>query len=100
MILEVAVLDVKSGQEKEFESAFGIAQQIISSMPGYISHELQKCVEKPCRYILLVNWRSLDDHTVGFRKSDQYQKWRDLLHHFYEPFPEVEHYSCVYSNSV
>ena len=48
------------------------------------------------RYILLVNWQTLEDHTVGFRESEQYQEWRRLLHHFYDPFPEVEHYVSVY----
>ena len=63
MILEVAVLDVKPGKSQEFESAFFQAQTIISSMKGYISHQLQKCLEKPNRYIFLVNWETLEDHT-------------------------------------
>ena len=92
MILEVAILDVIAGKKIEFEKAFAKAQKIISSMPGYSSHQLQKCIEKENRYILLVNWQQLEDHTVGFRESDQYQEWRALLHHFYNPFPEVEHY--------
>jgi heme-degrading monooxygenase HmoA len=96
MILEVASLDVKAGQEREFEAAFGEAQAIISSMPGYISHQLQHCLENKSRYLLLVNWQTLEDHTVGFRESQQYQQWRDLLHHFYDPFPTVEHYTTVY----
>lgn len=96
MILEVAILDVKPGREKEFETAFGEAQKIISNMDGYISHQLQKCIEKDSRYILLVNWQTLEDHTIGFRGSEQYQEWRKLLHHFYDPFPEVEHYTSVY----
>tara|TARA_R110002073_G_scaffold98435_2_gene225394 strand:- start:206 stop:508 length:303 start_codon:yes stop_codon:yes gene_type:complete len=96
MILESAILDVKPGLEKEFEAAFDIAQSIISSMEGYISHQLQRCIERPNRYLLLVNWNSLEDHTVGFRKSDEYQDWRRLLYHFYEPFPEVEHYESVF----
>lgn len=95
MILEVAMLDVKPGQETEFESAFGKAQEIISSMDGYVSHQLQKCIERKNRYILLVNWQTLEDHTIGFRESNEYQEWRNLLHHFYEPFPEVEHYQSV-----
>ncbi|MBV1915703.1 MAG: antibiotic biosynthesis monooxygenase [Pseudomonadales bacterium] len=98
MILEVAILDVKAGDETAFEQAFGEAQEIIASMPGYLSHQLQNCIEKPNRYILLVNWQHLEDHTVGFRKSEQYQQWRALLHHFYDPFPEVEHYTSVYEN--
>ena len=92
MILEVAILDIKPGQEQEFEQAFAGAQSIISSMPGYVSHQLQHCIENPSRYILLVNWQTLEDHTVGFRGSEQYQQWRKLLHHFYDPFPVVEHF--------
>lgn len=95
MILEVAILDVKQGEEKAFEQAFVEAQKIISSMAGYVSHQLQKCVEKPNRYILLVNWETLEDHTVGFRGSDEYQKWREMLHHFYSPFPTVAHYQEI-----
>jgi len=92
MILEVAILDVIPGQESDFQRSFAEAQEIISSMPGYISHELKRCIEKPSRYILLVNWEKLEDHTVGFRGSPQYQEWKTLLHHYYDPFPEVEHY--------
>lgn len=95
MILEVAILDVKAGREREFEAAFDQAQSIIASMKGYISHQLQKCVEKKSRYILLVKWETLEDHTAGFRQSEAYQAWRQLLHHFYEPFPNVEHYEFV-----
>lgn len=98
MILEVAILDIKSGMEPDFEIAFDRAQRIISSMPGYISHELQRCLEKSNRYILLVNWETLESHTVGFRESPQYQEWRTLLHHFYDPFPEVQHYGSVFKN--
>jgi heme-degrading monooxygenase HmoA len=95
MILEVAVLNVRTGQGQAFELAFSRAQQIISSMPGYLSHQLQRCIEVPGRYILLVNWRRIEDHTIGFRQSDQYQEWKSLLHHFYDPFPTVEHYESV-----
>ena len=95
MILEVAILNVRAGQEDAFEAAFGTAQSIIETMPGYVSHQLQRCVETPNRYMLLVNWQTLEDHTVGFRESDAYQTWRALLHHFYDPFPVVEHYQPV-----
>jgi heme-degrading monooxygenase HmoA len=99
MILEVAILDVKPGQESEFEAAFSTAQGIISGMEGYLSHQLQRCLEKANRYLLLVNWGALEHHTQGFRGSAEYEEWRRLLHHFYEPFPEVEHYSLVYENA-
>jgi heme-degrading monooxygenase HmoA len=94
-MLEVAILNVVAGKEAEFEVAFLTASVIISNMEGYISHQLQHCVENKSRYILLVNWRSLEDHTVGFRTSPQYQEWKKLLHHFYNPFPVVEHYELV-----
>jgi heme-degrading monooxygenase HmoA len=55
-------------------------------------------LEVPNRYLLLVHWRRLEDHTVGFRGSAEYQRWRDLLHHFYDPFPTVEHYAPLYFN--
>jgi heme-degrading monooxygenase HmoA len=95
MILEVAILDIKPGCSREFEAAFQMAKDIIVTMPGYISHELQSCLEKGDRYILLVRWHTLEDHTIGFRQSAEYQEWRALLHHFYDPFPVVEHYEIV-----
>ena len=88
-------MDVISGQEDEFQAAFAKASPIISSISGYVSHQLQRCVEKQNRYILLVNWETLEAHTVGFRSSEQYQEWRKLLHHFYNPFPTVEHYQQI-----
>lgn len=96
MILEVATLDVRPGHEAEFEAAFAQASAIIASMTGYVSHELQRCMEKRNRYVLLVNWQTLEDHTVGFRGSAEYQRWKALLHHFYDPFPTVEHYQKVF----
>jgi heme-degrading monooxygenase HmoA len=96
MILEVASLKVRPGQAAAFEAAFAVAQTIISSMHGYVSHQLQRCVEEPDKYILLVNWRRLEDHTIGFRHSAEYQEWRRLLHHFYDPFPTVEHFETVF----
>lgn len=95
MILEVAILDVIPGEEAAFEAAFAKAQAIISEQAGYLGHELQRCVEVANRYVLLVRWETLEAHTVGFRQSAKYQEWKSLLHHFYDPFPTVEHYSSV-----
>ncbi|TVZ55980.1 heme-degrading monooxygenase HmoA [Lutibacter sp. Hel_I_33_5] len=92
MILEVAILNIKEGLSNDFEANFQKAKSIISSMKGYISHELKKCIEEENKYILLVNWETLEDHEIGFRKSEEYKEWKKLLHHFYEPFPTVEHY--------
>jgi heme-degrading monooxygenase HmoA len=100
MILEVAILDVIPGQEREFQAAFSKASSIILSMRGYVSHQLQRCLETQNRYILLVHWETLEAHTVGFRGSEEYQEWRKLLHHFYDPFPTVEHYELVFENQA
>jgi len=96
MILEVAILDVKPGQEAAFERDFAVASAFISSIEGYLSHELQRCFENKSRYLLLARWRTLEAHTEGFRKSPQYAEWKKMLHHYYDPFPTVEHYSMVY----
>jgi heme-degrading monooxygenase HmoA len=95
MILEVALLNLKPNTSKDFEAAFAQAAPIIASTPGYISHELQRCLEAPDRYVLLVRWQTLEDHTVGFRGSEAYQEWRRLLHRFYDPFPSVEHFELI-----
>ncbi|WP_339322064.1 antibiotic biosynthesis monooxygenase [Paenibacillus sp. FSL W8-0194] len=95
MILEVAMLNVIQGKEQEFEDSFRQASKIISGMKGYIGHELQKCLEENNKYILLVRWETLEDHTVGFRQSREYLEWKRLLHHFYDPFPTVEHYENI-----
>ena len=100
MILEVAILDGIPGQQADFARAFSSAEKIISQVPGYVRHELQRCGEKESRYILLARWETLEAHTVGFRKSAEYQQWKALLHHFYDPFPQVEHYVAVPGTST
>lgn len=100
MILEVAVLKVRSGEAAKFEAAFREAEPLIASAAGYLSHELQRCLEVEDQYLLLVRWRRLEDHTVGFRGSVAYQDWKRLLHHFYDPYPAVEHYVAVDSRGA
>lgn len=100
MILEVATLDVKPGQRDQFQAAFKQAAPIIAGMKGYIAHQLQSCIENQQRFLLLVWWQTLEDHTVGFRGSAEYQRWRALLHHFYDPFPTVEHFSLLSGNGT
>ncbi len=95
MILEAAPLQVREGQAAAFEDAFRQAQRIIASMPGYRSHRLERCIERPGEYLLLVEWDTLQAHEQGFRGSPQYQEWKRLLHHLYEPFPVVSHYAAV-----
>jgi heme-degrading monooxygenase HmoA len=93
MILEVAVLDVRPGQREAFEAAFAEAEALIARARGHLGHELRRCVEDDHRFLLLVQWETLEDHTEGFRGSEDYERWRALLHHFYDPFPVVQHYA-------
>lgn len=95
MITEAAMLQVKPGLTRQFEQSFREASRLIASIDGYLGHELQHCMEDDHKYLLIVRWRSLEDHTVGFRESAQYQKWKALLHHYYSPFPVVEHYTRI-----
>jgi heme-degrading monooxygenase HmoA len=87
------VLDVRAGEPDRFEEAFAQAEPLLAGSAGYQRHELRRCMETPGRYLLLVWWDSLEAHTQGFRGSPAYQEWKRLLHHFYEPFPVVEHYA-------
>jgi heme-degrading monooxygenase HmoA len=94
VILEHAQLSVRAGQEEAFEGAFRSASRIIAAMPGFRRLSLSRGLEGS-GYLLLVEWETLEDHTEGFRGSPEYQEWRRLLHHFYEPFPTVEHFLPV-----
>jgi heme-degrading monooxygenase HmoA len=100
MILEIANMQVRPGQSQAFEAAFSEAQAIIASMPGYLGHELQRCLDRADHYMLLVRWETVEHHEVGFRQSPQYQAWRQLLHHFYDPFPTVLHYELAAGSGV
>ncbi len=93
MILELAILNVRPGQEAEFEAAFPAALPLLAATPGYRRAALRRCVETPNRYVLLVEWDVLEAHTIGFRQGPNYPEWRRRLHHFYDPFPTVEHYA-------
>jgi heme-degrading monooxygenase HmoA len=98
MILEAAYLRVTPGLETQFERAFDQASPLIAATPGYIAHQLQRCLEESGCYLLLVQWQTLQAHTEGFRGSDRYVQWKALLHHFYDPFPTVQHFEQVYAS--
>ncbi|MGY5351085.1 antibiotic biosynthesis monooxygenase family protein [Wenyingzhuangia sp. IMCC45533] len=100
MILEVAILNVKDNLEDKFEKDFAIASQYVSSIEGYKSHTLRKCIEIENQDILLVDWIDIESHEIGFRKFEQYLRWKELLHDYYDPFPKVEHYEIVYQNEL
>lgn len=93
MILEAALLTIRNGCKAEFERAMAHATPLIAATPGFRGMELRPCLEDAGRYLLLVHWNRLENHTGGFRQSDRYAKWKELLHHFYQPFPTVEHFA-------
>lgn len=95
MITEIALLQVRKGRKEEFIRSFEKAQNIISKMKGYIEHSLEQCFEDDYKFLLLVKWETLEDHTIGFRQSEEYKQWKALLHHFYDPFPVVEHFKKI-----
>jgi heme-degrading monooxygenase HmoA len=92
MILEHAILDVTPEDSEEYEAALRDALPLIAATKGFRKLEVRPCLEKSGRYLLLVEWETLEDHTEGFRGSERYQQWRQMLHRFYQPFPTVEHF--------
>ena len=97
MILEHAVLPVVPDREADFEAAFAQACPLIEVQPGCLGVTLHRSLETPNEYVLLVRWQTVEAHTDGFRRSPEYARWRALLHHFYDPFPTVEHFVEVQS---
>ena len=95
MILEAAVLAVRGGEEAAFEAAMTKAAPVIAGAAGYIDHEVQRSMETPGRYLLLVRWETLEAHTVGFRGSPAFAEWRALISPFFASPPAVEHYDSV-----
>lgn len=100
MISEAAFLLVKPDLTTQFETDFTKASQYIASIKGYLGHRLEKCLEVENKYLLLVEWNTLEDHTQGFRTSAAYIEWKKMLHHYYEPFPIVEHFETVFENKI
>lgn len=92
MIVEHALLQVKQDEEAAFEAAMAQAKPLIAASPGFVELEVRPAVEGQGRYLLLVRWNSVADHRDGFRKSERYEQWRALLHHFYDPMPNVDYF--------
>lgn len=92
MILEHAILQVRPEQGAAFETAMAEARPLIADSPGFGGIEVRPALEKPGLYLLIVRWASVADHRDGFRASDRYQRWRALLHPFYDPMPVVDYF--------
>ena len=92
MILEQAVFAITPGSEADFEAAVGEAKEVIAQAKGFRSFKLQRCIERPSTYLLLNEWDTVDDHMVGFRESDLFGRWRELIGPYFAAPPEVEHF--------
>ena len=95
MVLEHALINVPAGQEASFEAAFEQGRMVLAASPGCQAARLHRGIEHPSRYLLLVEWDSLDDHLVGFRQSPRFAEWRSLVGPYFEGPPEVDHYEQV-----
>jgi heme-degrading monooxygenase HmoA len=95
MITEIAQIDVKPGAEAEFEDGVKQAAPIFKRAKGCRSMELRRSIEKPSRYRLFVGWDTVENHTIDFRGSADFQEWRKLVGHCFASPPEVEHVSEV-----
>ncbi len=96
MILELATIDIRQGTNHEFEQNLEKAQGVISKSKGYIGHQFQKCMEQDNRYVLLIQWQTLEDHTKSFRESDLFKEWRALIGPYFETPPTVQHYELKF----
>ena len=95
MILEVDILHIKPEEISKFEAVFPKVEPIFRSIKGYISHELQRCVETKGRYHLLIRWETIESHTVNFRQSPKFQEFRGLVGGFFAQPPVAEHFERV-----
>ena len=92
MILEHALLSIRPGQSAAFETAMAEARPLIAASPGFRSIAIRKACETDDQYLLLVEWDDIASHRDGFRTSERYKQWRDLLHRFYDPMPVVGYF--------
>lgn len=91
MILEVAYLEITPGKETAFETGYAAARPLFLRAQGCKGVELKRCLEKPQAYRLFVQWETLEDHTVTFRNSPDFQEWRRLVQDNFAAPPSVEH---------
>jgi len=96
MILEIADISIQPGTGTEFEAAVarGVAEAI-SKATGFMGYKLNKGVESPERYVLMIFWQTLENHTEDFRPSSAFQDWRALVGPFFAGAPTVEHFTLV-----
>jgi heme-degrading monooxygenase HmoA len=95
MVLEVALIDVQEGREDEFAKAYAEAHPILVDTPGCRSVRMTRGVETPSRFVLLVEWDSVDAHLDNFRATERFARWRALIGPYFDGAPRVEHFVDV-----
>jgi heme-degrading monooxygenase HmoA len=95
MVLEVAEIDVIAGQEDDFVNAFKEARHLLVETSGCRSVRMTRGIETPTRFVLLVEWDSVEAHEVNFRQSPSFPEWRRLIGPHFASAPTVEHYADV-----
>src|SRR3954453_6086961 len=95
MVLEVEDIAVQPGREEEFLVAYRGVREVLSSTPGCRSVRMTRGVESPARFVLLVEWDSVDAHEQNFRASDRFTAWRGAIGPFFARPPHVEHVEDV-----
>lgn len=96
MILEIADIRIKPGQQAAFDEAIQRAiTTVMSRVKGAHDHTVHKCIENPERYVLQIIWDTLEDHTVGFRESPLFAEWRAIIGPFFASPPLVEHFNLL-----
>ena len=95
MIVEIAQIAVVPGRETDFEAAFAGAIKFAAASPGFRRHELRRSIENPGRYLLRIEWETLEDHTVRFRGAPAFTQWRAGGGPFFAAPPLVEHFQAV-----
>lgn len=99
MVVEHALISVTPGREAEFEAEFPRARVVIEQADGFRWAELHRFVERPSAFLLLVGWDSLEAHNDGFRGSDLFRQWREVIGPFFDGPPTVEHVTAVTDGS-
>ena len=97
MVFEVATIEIKAGQEQAFESGVEAALPVFHRAKGCHSMRLERSIENPSRYRLVIEWDSIEDHIVGFRNSADFQTWRSIVGDTFAAPPAVEHTKIVLS---
>ena len=95
MIQEIAVFDIKETDIEKFKTAMPAAIKVISASPGFISLKFQQCMEKPTEFLALIQWETLEDHTIIFRESPLFLEWRAILSPFFNSAPVAKHYNFL-----